>query len=149
MVLRYGVLYRGRGPIRGVVRDWPGVLPFVHFDDAATATVLALEKGQPGGVYNIVDDEPVSWTVLQTARADTFGRAEPRSQSPWFAHLAAPFAAQLTAGTSMKVSNARAKAELGWSPLYPSYRDALTADKELVDHAKNVVSGTASVLRST
>ncbi|TBN57448.1 NAD(P)-dependent oxidoreductase [Glaciihabitans arcticus] len=149
VALRYGMLYRGRGPIRGIVRDWDGVLPFVHFDDAAAATVLALETGAPGSVYNIVDDEPVSWAELQRARAETFGRAEPNGQSSWFTHLAAPFAAQLTAETAMKVSNARAKADLGWKPLYPSYRDALTADKELVDHARAVVSGTASVLRST
>jgi len=149
VVLRYGILYRGRGPIRTVVRDSKGVLPFVHFDDAAAATVLALEKVAPGAVWNIVDDEPVSWADLQSARAETFGRAEPGSQSPWFAHLYAPFAAQLTAETSLKVSNARAKAELGWQPQYPSYRDALAADKALVDHASAVVSGKASVLRST
>jgi nucleoside-diphosphate-sugar epimerase len=146
--LRYGVFYRGRGPIPPVVEEWHGVLPFVHLEDAASATVLALDRGAPGSVYNIVDDVPVSWRAVHDARSDTYGLPNPPRQSPWFARLAAPFGAHLIAETSLKLSNAKAKAELGWAPKYPSYLDALASDRDLVQHAQAVLSGKASVVRS-
>ena len=148
VALRYGVFYRGRGAIPPVVEDWNGVLPFVHLEDAASATVLALENATPGAVYNVVDDVPVTWRAVHDARSDTYGLPNPPRQALWFARMSSPFGAHLIGETSLKVSNARAKAELRWTPKYSSYLDALASDRELVQHAQQVLSGKAKVTRS-
>jgi len=141
VALRYGLFYRGRGPMPAAASDWDGVLPFVHVEDAAAATVLALDTGVPGRAYNIVDDEPVSWRVLHQARADAFALPDPSAQPSWLLRLAAPFGAQLLTATSMRVSNARARAELGWAPQFSSYRDALEFEADLANQAQHVLSG--------
>ncbi|MGV8885424.1 MAG: NAD-dependent epimerase/dehydratase family protein [Microbacteriaceae bacterium] len=148
VALRYGVFYRGRGSIPPVVDGWHGVLPFVHLEDAASATVLALHNGVAGSVYNIVDDVPVSWDAVHEARSNTYGLPGPTRQSLWFTRVRSPYGAHLIGETSLKVSNARAKAELHWQPRYPSYLDAMTAESELVQHAQAVLAGKASVVRS-
>jgi nucleoside-diphosphate-sugar epimerase len=123
--LRYGILYTPGGHIPPIPRDAGGVLPFVTLSDAADATILALTKARPGSVYNIVDDDPVSWRTLHEARAAAAGAPTPTEYRSRTIALAAPFAASLVTRTSLRVSNSRAKTRLGWAPEYPSYRDAL------------------------
>jgi nucleoside-diphosphate-sugar epimerase len=139
VALRYGLFYRNREPIPPVANDWNGLLPFVHIDDAAAATVLALDKGTPGRAYNVVDDEPVSWRDLHQARADAYDLADPSTQPTWLLRVAAPFGSQLVTNTSMRVSNARAKSELGWQLQYPTHRDAFSQGAELAHRAQRVL----------
>jgi nucleoside-diphosphate-sugar epimerase len=134
IALRYGLLYGG--DVAALVpllqnRRLPvsrgGVLGWVHHADAAAATVAALDRGRAGEAYNIVDDLPVSWADLFTAMAVAVGAPEPRRLPPWLMRMAAPYVATFAVGTSMRVSNAKARAELGWRPQYRTYRDGLAA----------------------
>jgi nucleoside-diphosphate-sugar epimerase len=126
VALRYGLFYQGRGPVQAVPRDWRGTLPFIHLEDAATATVAALDA-PAGSVYNIVDDSPASWRDVQEARAAALGVRAPSRVPSWAFRRASPLAAELITATSVVVSNARAKADLGWTPRYPSYREGVAA----------------------
>ena len=126
VTLRYGIIYSAAGPIPLAASDGTGVLPFVHVSDAAAATVLALEKGRSKGVYNIVDDTPATWKQVHEARAIVAGTPL-RALPSWLLRIVAPFGAQLMASTSMVVSNARAKRQLGWRPKYRSYPEGLAA----------------------
>jgi nucleoside-diphosphate-sugar epimerase len=97
IVLRYGGFYgapddaqielvrKRRFPIVG---DGGGIWSFVHLDDAAAATVLALERGEPG-IYNVVDDEPASVRVWLPALAAALGAKPPRRVPRWLARIAA------------------------------------------------------------
>src|SRR5215218_3424408 len=129
IALRYGLLYGGDGgrmrdllARRGVPVASGGVLGWVHHTDAAAATVAALERGRPGQAYNVVDDLPASWWEVYTAMAKALGAPPPWRLPDWLLRLAAPYVASFVVGTSMRVSNAKATAELGWRPLYPNYR---------------------------
>jgi nucleoside-diphosphate-sugar epimerase len=124
VALRYGLLYRGRGAIPAVPSDWRGDLPFVHVSDAATATVAGLYAA-PGTAYNIVDDAPASWREVHEARARAFELPDPARLPSWLIRRAAPFGAHLLTETSMRVSNARARADLGWAPAFPSYVEGI------------------------
>jgi nucleoside-diphosphate-sugar epimerase len=148
VVLRYGLFYRSRGRIPVVASDWGGVLPFVHLEDAADATVLAVEKAQPRSTYNIVDDEPVPWRVIHRARAEALTLPEPRELPSWYLRVMLPLAGKLIAQTSMRVSNTLARNELGWEPRYPNYRVALDEATEVATHARAVAAGRAEVVRA-
>jgi nucleoside-diphosphate-sugar epimerase len=136
IVLRYGLFYgletastvkmidmvrKHRLP---VVRGDAGQLPLVYIDDAVAATVCALDKGAPGGAYDIVDDRAVSMTEFVEALAQFTGSAKPFRVPGWLPRLVAPYMARMTS-IRMPLSNARAKAELGWRPKYPTLRDGL------------------------
>lgn len=127
VALRYGSVYRGRGPIPRVAADWNGTLPFVHVDDAASATVAALDAA-PGSVYNIVDGTPASWRSLHEERARAFEQPDPTRLPSWMLRRVSPLAAELLTATSMRVSNARARAELDWAPAFPSYREGVWSE---------------------
>ncbi|MFT4124008.1 MAG: NAD(P)-dependent oxidoreductase [Microbacteriaceae bacterium] len=124
VTLRLGIVYALDDPIPVVVSDADGVLPFLHLDDVADATVVALGRKSPG-VFNIVDDEPVSWRELHSARAAALGRTAPTALRTWLVDAGAPFAARLVAHTSLRVSNQRARRGLRWRPRRPSYREAI------------------------
>jgi nucleoside-diphosphate-sugar epimerase len=104
-----------------------GLLGWVHREDAAAATVAALEHGRGGRAYNVVDDRPASWREVFTAMADALGTPRPPQVPGWVLRLLAPYVASFAVGTSMRVSNARARAELGWRPRFPSYTDGVRA----------------------
>ena len=135
--LRYGVFY-GPGNALGkdgimvemirkrrlpVVGGGTGVWSFVHIDDAALATALAVEGAGTPGVYNIVDDEPApvrEWLPYLAAQVD----AKPPMRLP--AWLVRPLIGEpgVLAMTSIRgSSNAKARRELGWQPRYASWRD--------------------------
>jgi nucleoside-diphosphate-sugar epimerase len=109
-----------------VVGDGGGVWSFVHVEDAAAATVLALERGETG-VYNVADDEPAPVREVIPALAQALGAPPPRKVPPWLAKL---FAGELGVVMMTQVrgaSNAKAKQELGWTLRYPSWRQGFPA----------------------
>ena len=110
---------RRRFPIVG---DGGGVWSFVHLDDAATATVLALEQGA-SGVYNVVDDEPTPVAEWLPYLADVVGAKPPRRVPVWLGRLIAGDFAVSIMNEIRGSSNAKAKRELGWQPTYSSWRD--------------------------
>ena len=124
VALRFGLFYRGRGAIPTVASDWCGTLPFVHVDDAAAATVAALD-GPRGSVFNIVDDTPATWREVHEERARAFELPDPTGLPSWVLRRAQPFRAEILTATSMRVSNARAKEQLGWTPEFPSYAEGI------------------------
>jgi nucleoside-diphosphate-sugar epimerase len=134
LALRYGGFYGASndglvGPVRKrqlpIVGDGGGISSFIHLDDAAAATVLALEHGAPG-VYNIVDDEPAPMRDWLPALASALGAKPPRHVPGWLARLfMGDGLAMMT--ESRGASNAKAKRELGWTLRYPSWRQGFTA----------------------
>jgi len=132
--LRYGAFY-GPDSVAGMVEmlrrhrlplvsGGGGVMHWINIDDAASATVAALEATTPAAAYNITDEEPVSWRDFVGRMAEVFGAPAPRSLPRWMVRLAAPYGVEFTT-TRMRASNARAKAELGWTPAVPTYREGL------------------------
>jgi nucleoside-diphosphate-sugar epimerase len=105
-----------------IVGDGSGIWSFVHMDDAAAAAIAAIQHGQPG-VYNVADDEPAPVRQWLPDLAAVVGAKRPRRVPVWLGRLAAG-----EVGVSMMTqirgtSNAKAKAELGWAPRYPTYRE--------------------------
>jgi nucleoside-diphosphate-sugar epimerase len=131
VVLRYGSLY---GP--GAIDDWvelvrrrqfplvgggTGYISWVHLDDAASATVLALEQ-EAAGVYNIVDDEPAPASEWLPYLAACAGAKRPMRIPAWLARLLAGEMVVVMMTEGRGFSNAKAKRELGWELRYPSWR---------------------------
>jgi nucleoside-diphosphate-sugar epimerase len=135
IALRYGLLY-GPGAFSdlfvelmrrrrlAIPRGGGGTISWIHVEDAAAATVAALELGQPGQAYNVVDDEPVNWRDFTWALAGAFGTPKPWELPNHVLRLAAPYLAVMMAST-LRVSNARARRELEWMPSMPTYRDGV------------------------
>jgi 2-alkyl-3-oxoalkanoate reductase len=137
LVLRYGGFY-GPGtsvslapeavmaaPIRKrrfpIVGDGGGVFSWVHIEDAAAATAIAVEHGRPG-IYNIVDDEPAPVREWLPVLASALAAKPPRRIPRWLGRLAAGEVATLTMTEARGASNAKAKRELGWQLRYASWR---------------------------
>jgi nucleoside-diphosphate-sugar epimerase len=97
------------------------VIPLIHIEDAAAAMIAALYRGCAGEVYNIADDEPASFTNVVRRMASTVGAPQPRTVPRWFIRLVAPYATAAWLGTTMRVSNAKAKRQLQWKPRFPNY----------------------------
>jgi nucleoside-diphosphate-sugar epimerase len=140
IVLRYGAFY---GPGTGVfdrsmldqirhrrvplIGDGAGWWSFVHVDDAAAATVRAVERGKAGNIYNIVDDEPAQVWDWLPGLAQMLGAKPPFHLPAWIARLVAgehmvSMMTQVRAG-----SNSKAKRELDWQPAHPSWREGFAA----------------------
>lgn len=135
IALRYGLFYgRDIATMRELQRRKrlpvtadSGILPLIHHDDAAAATVAALHHGHPNTAYNIVDDTPTSWRDYINAVADATGLPGPRRLPGWLIRAAAPYAGRLISQVSLRVNNAKAADELGWRPRYPSCREGIQA----------------------
>ncbi|MEA2271573.1 MAG: hypothetical protein QOI98_281 [Solirubrobacteraceae bacterium] len=140
-VLRYGQLYgpgtmyAADGSIAGEVRrrrmpivgDGGGVASFVHVEDAAQATVAALETGATG-IFNVVDDEPAPAREWLPVYAALLGAPPPRRVPRGVVWLVAgALAAHFTAGVP-GASNRRAREVLGWTPSRPTWRDGFAAE---------------------
>jgi nucleoside-diphosphate-sugar epimerase len=113
------LIREGRLPIIG---DGGGVWSFIHVDDAAAATVAAVEKGTPG-IFNIVDDEPAPVSAWLPELARLIGAKPPGHVPVWLGRMAAGEVGVSLMTQIRGTSNAKAKRELGWRPLYPSWRD--------------------------
>jgi 2-alkyl-3-oxoalkanoate reductase len=136
IVLRYGLFYGPGNPATDElialvrkrwlprVRNDRGQLPYIHVDDAVAATMAALEHGRSGGVYDIVDDRPASFSEMVEELAEVAGARPPLTVSPWLVRLAAPYLARVFA-LQLPLSNAEARRDLGWAPRFPSYREGL------------------------
>jgi nucleoside-diphosphate-sugar epimerase len=113
------------GPVRKrrfpIIGDGGGVFSHVHVDDAAAATVAAVDHGRPG-VYNIVDDEPAPVRDWLPVLALALDAKPPRRIPRWLGRLAAGETATLMMTEARGASNAKAKRELGWQLRYPSWR---------------------------
>ncbi|HJZ34207.1 MAG TPA: NAD(P)-dependent oxidoreductase [Hyphomicrobiaceae bacterium] len=135
IVLRYGAFY---GPDTGMLEEnmiaqiarrrvplignGDGYWSFIHIEDAAAATLAAIERGAPGNIYNIVDDDPAPVHAWLPALAAMLGAKPPRHLPAWLARLIAGehlvvMMTQARAGT-----NGKAKRDLGWLPVHPSWR---------------------------
>jgi nucleoside-diphosphate-sugar epimerase len=130
IALRYGLFYGDPddGLVRAVgarrfpiVADGAGVWSFIHLDDAAAATVLAIEHRGPG-IYNVVDDEPAPIRVWLPELARIVGAKPPHRFPRALARLFAGEAPVVMGTESRGASNAKAKRELRWTPRYPSWR---------------------------
>ena len=135
IALRYGGFYGDTGnpllkPVRRrlfpIIGNGEGVMSYIHLDDAATATVAALEHGQ-GGIYNIVDDDPAPLREWLPVLASVLGAKPPRHMPAWLARLVAGEDAVNMGTGSRGASNAKAKRELGWTLRYPSWRQGFAA----------------------
>jgi len=139
-VLRYGSLYgpgtsiSPQGEIVKMVRqrqfpvigNGSGVWSFIHVDDAAAATKIAIENERPG-IYNIVDDDPAEVSVWLPELARVIGAKPPRHIPAWLGRFAVG-----DSGVSMMTrirgsSNAKARHILGWKPAYTSWRQGFLA----------------------
>jgi nucleoside-diphosphate-sugar epimerase len=131
LVLRYGNLYgpgasdalvalvkKRRFPVIG---DGGGVWSWTHVDDAAAATVAALQRGG-SGVYNITDDEPAPVVEWLPGLAEAVGAPPPMRVPAWLARAVAGSVAVRWMTEGRGASNVRAKRELGWQPRWPSWR---------------------------
>jgi 2-alkyl-3-oxoalkanoate reductase len=135
IALRYGGFYGAPNdgliePVRKrqfpIVGEGGGVASFIHLDDAAAATVLALEHDR-AGIYNIVDDEPAAVRDWLPLLANALGAKPPRHFPRWLARLFAGEAAVMMGTEARGASNAKAKRELGWTLRYPSWREGFVA----------------------
>jgi nucleoside-diphosphate-sugar epimerase len=136
IVLRYGWLY-GLGTAYALGGSWAsalrrrqlpiigagdGTFSFVHVEDAARATVAALEHRGPA-IYNVVDDEPAPLREWVPAFAQAIGAPKPWHAPVWLGRLAAGRLAVEMLGGLRGASNERIKRELGWQPHYASWRE--------------------------
>jgi nucleoside-diphosphate-sugar epimerase len=130
-VLRYGGFYGPganedqvklvRRRLFPLVGGGTGYFSWVHLDDAASATVLAVEQ-QAKGVFNIVDDEPAPASEWLPYLAACAGAKRPMRVPKWLARLLAGEVAVIMMTEGRGFSNAKAKRELGWELRYPSWR---------------------------
>ena len=135
IVLRYGGFYGpGTGLSPGgdmfemvakrkfpVVGDGGGVWSLVHIEDAADATVAAIERGEPG-IFNVVDDDPAPVREWLPALAKALGVKPPRHVPGFLGRLLLGPGGYAMMTKISGASNAKAKRELGWTPRHPSWR---------------------------
>jgi nucleoside-diphosphate-sugar epimerase len=135
IALRYGAFYGAANdgliePVRKrqypIIGDGGGFVSFIHLDDAAAATVLALDHDGPG-IFNVVDDEPAPVREWLPVLADALGAGPPRHFPRWLARLVAGDVAVVMGTEARGASNAKAKRELGWQPRHPSWREGFVA----------------------
>jgi nucleoside-diphosphate-sugar epimerase len=110
-----------------IVGDGGGVWSFIHIDDAAAATLAAHERGTPGAIYNVVDDDPAPVREWLPALAAAAGAKPPRRLPRWLARVVAGESVATMMTEIRGASNAKAKRELGWEPAHPSWREGFRA----------------------
>jgi nucleoside-diphosphate-sugar epimerase len=135
IALRYGAFYGAANdgtidPVRKrqfpIVGDGDGIWSWIHLDDAAAATVLALDHDGPA-IFNVVDDDPAPVREWLPVLARALGARPPRRVPTWLARLLAGEAVTVMSTEARGASNAKAKRELGWTPRYPTWRTGFEA----------------------
>jgi nucleoside-diphosphate-sugar epimerase len=133
--LRFGLVY-GSDPITErtlhmlkkrllpTVSGANGICSWIHMSDVVSGTIAALERGRPGEVYNIVDDDPVSLNDFLTYAAKIAGAKSPFSIPLWLLRWLMPYVA-VFASTRLRISNQKARRDLQWQPKFPNYRMGL------------------------
>ena len=136
IVLRYGLFYGLGNPatekmlstvrrrMLPVIRGDHSLLPWINIADAVSGTMAALDHGQPGRVYNIVDDKPASMTEVVGAMAAYAGARPPWAVPLWLIEFGAPYLARIMA-MRLAISNQKSREELAWHPLFPTVHDGL------------------------
>src|SRR6476469_2623110 len=158
IALRYGGFYGAANdalihPVRKrqypIVGDGGGIFSWMHLDDGAAATVLALDHDGPA-IYNVVDDEPAAVRDWLPVMADALGAKPPRHVPVWFARLVAGDVAVMLGTESRGASNAKAKRELGWTLRHPSWRQGFAEAYGLGETrpARAPVAGAAAATRA-
>jgi len=128
IVLRYGVFYGPDVPhtqmFTRLAKWWAmpavtgnGIVSWIHIDDVAKATAAAVDNGRGGQIYNIVDDRPQSFGDYIREMSANLHRPKPLSMPRRLFGLVAPYGAIAFGDTRLPLSNAKAKAELGWTPI--------------------------------
>jgi len=137
VVLRYGLFYGpetastmqmvalARRRMLPAIRGDHGLLPWIHVDDAASATVAALDRAPAGSTYDIVDDRAVSMSEIARAIAAAAGAPRPIAIPLWLPRLVAPYMARMLS-IRLPLSNEKARAELGWRPAFPTIHEGLS-----------------------
>ena len=135
IALRYGAFYGADNdgtidPVRKrqfpIVGDGGGIWSWIHLDDAAAATVLALDHDGPA-IYNVVDDEPAPVREWLPVLARALGANQPRRVPTWLARVLAGEVVTVMSTEARGASNAKAKRELGWTPRFPTWRTGFEA----------------------
>jgi len=132
IVLRYGNFY-GPGASEALVElvrkrqmpiigDGAGVWSWIHLDDAAAATVAAIERGHRG-IYNITDDEPAAVSEWLPYLAEVVGAKKPMYVPGWLGRLAAGEVTVRWMTQGRGASNVKARRELDWRPAWSTWRD--------------------------
>jgi nucleoside-diphosphate-sugar epimerase len=104
-----------------------GVVSWIDIEDAARLTVDAMERGAAGTIYNVTDDEPVTFRDYAGEMARLAGAKPPLSAPMWLSKLVASYGARYLSESRLALSNEKAKRELGWRPMRPTYRESLAA----------------------
>ncbi|MDA3642448.1 NAD(P)-dependent oxidoreductase [Saccharopolyspora indica] len=136
IALRYGLFYgpeafsdmfadllRKRVPL--LPRGKTGGTCLIHVQDAAEAAVAAMEHGEPGNAYNIVDDAPIGWRDFIGTVAEAHGTPRPISLPAWVFRRLVPYLGCQMIDTTLRVSHEKATRELGWTPRIPDLRSGL------------------------
>ncbi|HXQ85044.1 MAG: NAD(P)-dependent oxidoreductase [Gaiella sp.] len=135
IALRYGAFYGAANdgtiePVRKrqfpIVGDGDGVWSWIHLDDAASATVLALSHDGPA-IFNVVDDDPAPVREWLPVLADALGAKPPRHVPTWLARLLAGEVVTMMSTQARGASNVKAKRELGWTPRFVTWRTGFPA----------------------
>ncbi|CAN5124982.1 NAD(P)-dependent oxidoreductase [soil metagenome] len=127
IALRYGLFYGLDADLLAPMlrkrmlpaTNWSGRIPFVHHEDAAAATVAALDRGVAGRAYNVADGG-ATWRHYAESAARTFGAPAPLIVPRGLVRAAIPYAAELMTRLDLTVSSDLAGRELGWTPRYAS-----------------------------
>jgi nucleoside-diphosphate-sugar epimerase len=147
VVLRYGSFYgpgvsaqfvelirKRRMPLTG---RGTGIWSWLHIEDAAAATVAAVDHGEPG-IYNIVDDEPAPVSQWLPYLAEAVGAKPPHRIPVWLARVVGGNIAVSMLTQIRGSSNAKAQQQLHWQPVWPSWRDGFR--RGLTEEAQGSVS---------
>lgn len=151
LALRYGMFY---GPGTSIAADGTvveairrrrlplvgrgdGVWSFIHIDDAASATVAAVERGR-SGIYHVTDDEPAPVSKWLPSLPSAVGAPPPRKVPVWLARLLSGPTGVAMMTEVRGASNAKAKRELGWQPRYASWDQGFRAGLGVTEGASSV-----------